>query len=188
MTDASILKFGVLNFFFKKEEAKCLSNFWKSNIIISHNNEVRQYDSGESCFHGEKFIRIGQLCSDDVRKQHLIEYGKRFLIDVCTKDGNVVKKMGRSLILTSNELELWNTLSVCVQEEICKYKFENYLAVRDELQKSKGKILVHPALRCSEDKLKYRLWEGKGIVVDGEIKIVGKNMLGDLWMKLREYM
>lgn len=116
MTDASILKHGVLNFFFKKEEAKCLSNFWKSKIIISNDNEYREYDSGESCFHGEKFIRMGKLCSDDIRKQRLIEYGKRFLIDVCTKDGNIVKKMGRSLILTSNELELWNILCISVQE------------------------------------------------------------------------
>ena len=188
MTDASILKLGVLNFFFKKEECKSLSNFWKSKIIISNNNEVREYDSGESCFHGEKFIRIGKLCKDDIRRQHLIKYGKSFLIDVCAKDGTLVKKMARGFVLTSNELELWNILSISVQEEICKYKFENYEVVREDLQKSKGKILVHPALRCSEDKLQYRLWEGKGIVVDGEIKIVGKNMLGDLWMKLREYM
>ena len=186
MTDASILKHGVMNFFFKKEEGKCLSNFWKGRINISHENEEREYDSGESCFHGEKFIRIGKLCKDETRKNQLIEYGMGFLNDVCKKDGNLVKKMGRGFILTSNELELWNTLSVCVQEEICKYKFENYLAVRDELQKSKGKILVHPALRCSENKLQYRLWEGKGIVVDGEIKIIGKNMLGNLWMKLRD--
>jgi predicted NAD-dependent protein-ADP-ribosyltransferase YbiA (DUF1768 family) len=187
MTDASILKHGVLNFFFKKEEAMCLSNFWKSNIIISHENEEREYDSGESCFHGEKFTRLGMLCTDETRKQQLLEYGNRLLIDVCTKDGNVVKKMRRALILTSKELELWNGLSISVQEEICKYKFENYRGVRDELQKSKGKILVHPALRCGLDKLHYRLWEGKGIVVDGKIKIIGKNMLGNLWMKLREH-
>jgi predicted NAD-dependent protein-ADP-ribosyltransferase YbiA (DUF1768 family) len=187
MSNATMVKKGVLNFFFKKEECNSLSNFWKSKIIISHNNEVREYDSGESCFHGEKFIRIGKLCKDDIRKQQLIEYGKRFLLDVCTKDGNVVKKMGRGFVLTSNELELWNILSISVQEEICKYKFENYEVVREDLQKSKGKILVHPALRCSEDKLEYRLWEGKGIVVDGKIKIIGKNMLGNLWMKLRDY-
>ena len=186
MTDASILKHGVMNFFFKKEEGKCLSNFWKGRINISHENEEREYDSGESCFHGEKFIRIGKLCKDETRKNQLIEYGMGFLNDVCKKDGNLVKKMGRWFILTSNELELWNTLSVCVQEEICKYKFEKYLAVRDVLQKSKGKILVHPALRCSEDKLQYRLWEGKGIVIDGKIKIIGKNLLGNMWMKLRD--
>jgi len=186
MTDVSILKNGVLNFFFKKEEGRCLSNFWKGSIIISHENEEREYDNGESCFHGEKFIRIGKLCKDDTRKNQLIEYGKMFLNDVCKKDGNLVKKMGRTFILTSNELELWNTLSVCVQEEICNYKFDNYVDVRDELKKSKGKILVHPALRCSEDKLRHRLWEGKGIVVDGKIKIIGHNMLGNLWMELRD--
>jgi predicted NAD-dependent protein-ADP-ribosyltransferase YbiA (DUF1768 family) len=186
MTDASILKDGVLNFFFKKEEGKCLSNFWKGRILISQENEEREYDSGESCFHGEKFTRVGRLCKDETRKNQLTEYGKMFLNDVCKNDGNLVKKMGRALILTNSELELWNGLSISVQEEICKYKFDNYEVVRDELQKSKSKILVHPALRCGEDKLRHRLWEGKGIVVDGKIKIIGKNMLGDLWMKLRD--
>ena len=157
MTDASILKDGVLNFFFKKEEGKCLSNFWKGRILISHENEEREYDCGESCFHGEKFTRVGRLCKDETRKNQLIEYGKMFLNDICKKDGNLVKKMGRALILTNSELELWNGLSISVQEEICKYKFDNYEVVRDELQKSKGKILVHPALRCGEDKLRHRL-------------------------------
>ena len=186
MTDKTILKDGVMNFFFKKDECNSLSNFWKCKLIISHDNEEREYDSGESCFHGEKFILIGKLCKDEIRKQQLIEYGLRFLIDVCKKDGNVVKKMGRGFILTSEELDLWNILSISVQIEICRYKFENYEVVREDLNKSKGKILVHPALRCSEDKLQYRLWEGKGIVVDGKIKIIGNNMLGNLWMELRD--
>lgn len=41
-------------------------------------------------------------------------------------------------------------------------------------------------MRCSEEKVKSRLWEGKGIVVDGKIEVIGMNMLGKLWMKLRE--
>jgi hypothetical protein len=31
-----------------------------------------------------------------------------------------------------------------------------------------------------------RLWEGKGVVVDGKVVVLGKNMLGNLWMSLRE--
>jgi hypothetical protein len=137
-------------------------------------------------FSWEKFTRLGKLCKDETRKKELLEYGLKFLLDACVKDGIVVKKMGRGFILTSEELELWKILGVNVQREICKYKFENYELVREDLNKSKGKILVHPALRCSEDKLQYRLWEGKGIVVDGKIKIIGHNMLGNLWMELRD--
>jgi hypothetical protein len=48
-----------------------------------------------------------------------------------------------------------------------------------------GKVLIHPAMRCSEEKVRTRLWEGKGIVVDGKIEVIGKNMLGKLWMELQ---
>ena len=116
----------------------------------------------------------------------LFEYGSRFLRGVCDKNGAVVKKMGRKLILDSDELELWNRLSIKVQEEICKYKYENYLEVREYLLKSKGKVLIHPAMRCSEEKVKSRLWEGKGVVVDGKIEVIGRNMLGNLWMNIRD--
>jgi hypothetical protein len=62
--------------------------------------------------------------------------------------------MGRKFILNKDELDLWDKLSIDVQNEICKYKYENYEQVRDDLIKSKGKILIHPAMRCSEEKLK----------------------------------
>lgn len=115
-----------------------------------------------------------------------MEYGSRFLRGVCDKNGAVVKKMGRKFILSKEELELWCSLSIEVQNEICKYKYENYEEVREELMKSKGKILVHPAMRCSEEKVKTRLWEGKGVVVDGKIQVIGRNMLGNLWMSIRD--
>lgn len=76
--------------------------------------------------------------------------------------------------------------SISVQTEICRYKFDNYEDVGNDLCKSKGMILIHPAMRCSEEKVKSRLWEGKGIVVDGKIEVIGMNMLEKLWMKLRE--
>ena len=163
----------IMNFFYKKEECRSLSNFWECE------------DSGECCFHGEKFTRVGRLCEDANRKNELLEYGNIFLKGNCEKDGGIVKKMGRKFILSKDELELWYNLSVEVQREICKYKFENYEEVRNDLCKSMGKVLIHPAMRCSEEKVKGRLWEGKGIVVDGKIEVIGRNMLGKLWMELR---
>ena len=94
MSDKKILMHGVMNFFFKKEEGKCLSNFWECVVRIEDGEEIREYDSGESCFHGEKFIRIGKLCKDEKRKTDLLEYGNRFLSGKCEKDGGLIKKMG----------------------------------------------------------------------------------------------
>jgi predicted NAD-dependent protein-ADP-ribosyltransferase YbiA (DUF1768 family) len=167
---------GVMTFFFKKKEGISLSNFWKGEVVI----EDRHYDSGESCFHGEKFFRLGTL----YKKRNLIEYSRAFLNDVCNKPGEVVKKMGRALILNKDELNAWSTISIDVQREICKYKYDHYQEVRDDLRKSKGKILIHPAMRCSVDKVKDRLWEGRAILVDGKIQVIGQNMLGKLWMEL----
>lgn len=186
MSDKKILMDGVMNFFYKKDECKSLSNFWECDVVIFDEGIVREYDSGESCFQGEKFIRVGKLCKDEKRKEELFEYGKKFLKGICEKDASVVKKMGKKFILDKDELELWYIQSINVQVEICNYKFENYENVRNDLYKNKNKILIHPAMRCSEEKVKNRLWEGKGIVVDGKIKVIGKNMLGNLWMKIRD--
>jgi hypothetical protein len=51
--------------------------------------------------------------------------------------------------------------------------------------KSGDKILIHPAMRCSEEKLAHRIWEGKAVIRDGEVVVLGKNMLGNLWILLR---
>ena len=78
-----------INFFFKKDAYKSLSNFWECQVIVGS----REYDSGEHCFHGEKFIRIGELCTDEVRKQVLLEYSHKFLKGPDKKNGSVIKKM-----------------------------------------------------------------------------------------------
>jgi hypothetical protein len=29
------------------------------------------------------------------------------------------------------------------------------------------------------------VWEGKGVVVDGEVVVIGRNVLGNIWMGIR---
>jgi hypothetical protein len=65
--------------------------------------------------------------------------------------------MGRQFILNHDELNLWVKLSIDVQKEICKYKYDNYEKVRTDLHNSKNKILIHPAMRCSHENIKSRL-------------------------------
>ena len=74
-----------------------------------------------------------------------------------------------------------------VQEEICMYKFKTYEIVRQDLIKSGNKTLIHPALRFSEDKVgKSCFWEGRAVLKEGKPVILGKNMLGNVWMSLRK--
>lgn len=187
--DKNFLKENIINFFSKKEECRSLSNFWECKIIIQDRNtgEIRDYDSGECYFHGEKFYLIGEkTINNEKRKKELIEYSKKFLSGNCEPDGAKVKKMGRNLILTSDELKLWEQLKIDVQKEICEYKFENYEQVRIDLLNSGHKILIHPALRCSEEKLKNNDWCGKAIINNGKIEVIGKNIIGKIWMELRD--
>jgi hypothetical protein len=87
--------------------------------------------------------------------------------------------------LTDVETKLWQTVCVGVQRQICEYKFDNYEIVRDDLHKSRGKLLVHPAMRCSDEKVLGKIWCGRAKVVDGKVVIIGQNILGVLWMDLR---
>ena len=167
-----------------------MSNFWENEVAIDEKGKIRIYESGEHCFHGEKYFRLGELCEDKNRKSVLINYGKMFLKPSQYKTCACAKKMGgkNGLLLSSEELKLRSSISVDVQREICDWKFDHYEEVRNDLIESGTKILVHPALRCSEDKLKDRLWEGKAIVVNGKVEILGRNLLGKIWMEYRSVM
>jgi predicted NAD-dependent protein-ADP-ribosyltransferase YbiA (DUF1768 family) len=189
VSDKILLKQNIINFFSKKEEYRSLSNFWECKIIIQDGNtfEIRDYDSGECYFHGEKFYLIGErTINNEKRKKELIEYSKKFLSGNCDPDGAKVKKMGRNLILTEYELKLWDQLKIDVQKEICEYKFENYEQVRNDLRNSGNKILIHPALRCSEKKLRCNDLCGKAVINNGKIEVIGRNIIGKIWMELRD--
>lgn len=180
-----MLEKSIINFFYKKEEFRSLSNFYETDIVIV--DGAREYESGEHCFHGEKYIRLSNICDDISRKNILLEYGKKFMKGSTFK-GAEVKRMGgkKGLVLKPEELTMWNNISLDVQRKICRYKLENVEEVRNDLLKSGYKILIHPALRCSEEKVKDKFWEGKGIITNDEVKIIGKNMLGNIWMEIRD--
>jgi predicted NAD-dependent protein-ADP-ribosyltransferase YbiA (DUF1768 family) len=188
MSDKKILEESVVNFFSRKKEYRSLSNFWENDVIITMTNEiVRTYESGEHCFHGEKYFRIGELCKDEKRRQALTGHGMKFIKPSLYINCAKAKKMGgkKGLALTMEELALWDNISRIVQKEICDYKFRLYQEVRNDLLKSGNKLLIHPAMRCSEEKLETRIWEGKGVVRDGKVSVIGGNALGNLWAKLR---
>ncbi len=186
----SLLESSIINFFDKKKEYRSLSNFWESEIIIiGENREIRTYESGEHCFHGEKYIRLSQLnTTEEPRKTELYTYGLTFTKPSNYKTGAQVKKMGgkKGLMLSTDEIKSWEIISYHVQKEICRWKFDHYNEVKNDLKKSENKILIHPAMRCSEDKVINRIWEGKGIIRDGKVVVLGKNLLGEIWMELRK--
>ena len=62
---------------------------------------------------------------------------------------------------------------------------ETYDEVKEDIKNSGTKLLIHPALRTSEEKLVKRTWEGKAIIKDGKVEVIGNNRLGNIWMELR---
>ena len=116
----------------------------------------------------------------------MFEYSKKFR-KPSNKSCNDIKKLGgkKGLALEPSEIARWTDISIDVQNKISTYKIKNYEEVRNDLIRSESKILVHTAQRCSIDKCNERFWEGKAIVSNGEIKILGRNMLGNIWMELR---
>ena len=93
MTEQNILRNGVINFFSGKKEYRSLSNFWENDVVIIDGDKKRVYESGEHCFHGEKYIRIGELSEDKTRKKALLDYGSTFMKPSPYKTGEITKKM-----------------------------------------------------------------------------------------------
>jgi predicted NAD-dependent protein-ADP-ribosyltransferase YbiA (DUF1768 family) len=179
------LESNIVHFFSKKNEYRSLSNFWETDVVIDN---IRIYETGEHCFHGEKYKKISELYKDnEARKASLINYSKGFLKPSKYKTSTEAKKAGgkNGFALNGAELILWNKISIDIQMQICKWKFINYKEVRIDLAKSNNKILIHPAMRCREEKMEERLWEGRAILVDNKIIVLGKNLLGKIWMELR---
>lgn len=183
-----LLEEQVVYFFSGKKFLNSLSNFWACRIVVNNeDSSERVYESGEHCFHGEKYYRIGSACLNETRKNELLRHSSLFL-EGSGKTAAQIKRLGgkKGLLLNEDELALWTDISPEIQRIICDYKFSNYEEVRNDIEKSEYKTLVHPALRCSTEKVKTRFWEGRAIITEpGVVEIIGGNWLGKIWMNIR---
>ena len=64
-------------FVIRKTEFRSLSNFYKCKVVIfDSENGDRTYESGEHCFHGEKYFRLSKNSS---RPEILKQFSFKFL-------------------------------------------------------------------------------------------------------------
>ena len=98
------------------------------------------------------------------------------------------------MMLDEEERKLWSgSLGEKVQEEICQWKFDHCDKVKETLLATGDKTLVHRkgrtnAIEFSKNEKKQRdtFWEGLCVVEDGKVKVYGSNILGKVWMRIRE--
>jgi predicted NAD-dependent protein-ADP-ribosyltransferase YbiA (DUF1768 family) len=175
-------------FWSKKNELKELSNFFDCKVQIYD----RIYKNGESAFHGCKFTILGKFCKDAKRKKQLKEYGKKFELEGEFGDFDPVKvksKGGKNgLPLTSQELKDWEKYGILVQRRICQYKYDNNKKVKEALNSTKNKVLIHTLGRANLEKVSKAWWEGRAVESDKpfQFEIYGKNVLGYIWMEIRD--
>lgn len=179
----------MFTFHSRKRVGNELSNFHNSEVIV----DSRTYNSGEAAFHGMKYISISQeLVNNGMggkRSNVLFAYGLKF--EVGNEFGNLtgydLKRMGgkKGLALSGSEQLIWVNKRVAIQIAICQYKLDNYEHIRDVLKSTGDNTLIHPAMRCSDTRVVSRFWEGRGKQEGGKIIVLGTNMLGKIWMVLR---
>jgi hypothetical protein len=177
----------VLKFFGNSKEGKELSNFYKGIVMV----DGRKYNCGESAFHGSKYIVVSNMeGQSSERKKMLLDYGRKFEIggEYGDLNGATIKSKGgkKGLMLNDDELEYWNIMSDDIQIKICEYKYENDSKVKEVLDNSRGRFLLHPGLRMSLERVKKRKWEGRIIEENGSRVIYGGNRLGYIWMNIRD--
>ena len=166
-----------VNFFSRKKELLSLSNFWLSDIKVKYMNSYITYPSGEHCFHGEKFRILGTLDNE----HNLISYSKQFRSPTDLTPSQAKVKGGKNgLKLNQNQLLFWDkTLAMMIQTNICNYKYNNYIQVRNDLLKSNDKVLVHSARFLGP-------WNGRATYNNNELTVLGENKLGEIWMNVRK--
>jgi len=178
-----------------KGDIKVLSNFQKCEIKV----DDISYPSGEHAYHGEKYRQIGLRTENEERKKKLLEYAKKFTSTGEFEDlfdGKIKSKGGKKgLALDAEESKLWSSIGLESQGKISKWKLNHCENVKEVLMGTGSKLLVHRkgrtnAITFSKDPAKYNktIWEGLCVVEDGKVKVYGKNLLGKVWMDIRNEM
>jgi len=179
--------------------SRLLSNFSPNTICIDFaylgvpHRSIATYPSGEHAFHGGKFkILSAQSTVSSARQEELLDHSRRFegaTLKDCHYTSAADAKYGGGrggVQLTETELREWNICSMLLQEQICREKLKEP-EILEYLLSTDGKYLVHHEQAPG--------WPRYGAVVlsaedspynDGMRWMQGDNLLGEMWMTLRE--
>jgi predicted NAD-dependent protein-ADP-ribosyltransferase YbiA (DUF1768 family) len=176
--------------------ARMLSNFSSHNITIDYGfiglSAVCQYPTGEHAFQGGKFQILGSLAEKgSERQEELLAHASKFEGEsarVCPlSTPEAAKKAGgkSGIRLTDSELALWGRYTMTLQEQICREKLKS-ADIRECLASTGDLYLVH--FERATGWPRYGacvLTPEKSPFADGRRWMKGDNLLGVMWMELR---
>lgn len=178
--------------------ARSLSNFSPYSVYINFDtifpglHEMCIYPTGEHAFHGGKFKILGSILgSAGARQDELFAHSRLFegenLNSCHYSTPAAAKKAGGKggIRLSDAELANWDYYSMVVQEQICREK-SKVSEIQQFLFSTGDKYLVHNERTTT--------WPRYGATIlkpenspfgDDHRWMKGDNLLGELWMKLR---
>lgn len=154
-------------------KARYLSNFIGCTITIPfHTGEILTFPTAEHAFQASKFYLNGYY-----------DYARKF---TNTNMSSIeAKKTGKGLRLNQQELQQWNNLVKQVQTYICWEKIKNSPGLKEYLISTRGIYLLH-----LEALGKWSQYGGvfleKSPFNDGKLWLKGDNLLGKIWMEIRD--
>ena len=156
-------------------KARYLSNFIGNSITIPFGTgETLTFPTAEHAFQASKFYINGHY-----------DYARTFTNTNMT--AIEAKKAGKALKLSPHELQIWSNVVKQAQIFICWEKIKTTPGLCEYLISTKGKYLLHlEALgRWSE----YGgVFLEKSPFNDNKLWLKGNNLLGNIWMEIRDNM
>ena len=137
-----------------------------------------EYRTEEHAIQASKFLVASRVSASERRSLFLSDVAAMFRGDrfITYKEA---AEAGKRIRLYPAEFEAWCEKDVEIQRRICMYKLTQYAEVRNALRCTTGTTIVFSTPYMSEE----AFW---GMQKTETGRLVGKNMLGIIWMGLRD--
>ena len=157
----------------KNQSDQFLSNFIGGPVRLTYQTgETLTYQTGEHAFQSAKFYLTNHF-----------EYARTFVGSQYLTALDA-KRAGKTFRLDSNELNYWNLCVKDIQYYICIEKLKNIQGLKEYLISTK-KYLLHLEAFGS-----WSIYGGvfleKSPFNDGKLWLKGNNLLGKVWMEIRD--
>ena len=162
--------------FNSRQGERVLSNFHPGVIVVNG----RKYHCGEAAFQGEKFLHVSDQTTCAEAQATLQRHAATFLT---ITEPRTAKLLGgrRGMMLRREQLRSWDGGGAfAIQMRICLEKMRTDVAVREVLQRTRARPLLHQDNRAT----KNTVWGGKVDKISGAV--IGRNMLGLCWQRARK--